>query len=218
MRTDVSPLPKLNRIFRVRKCFRGQYRPRNTPKMDRTALDEFLKTRKIQSSYQLRQLRLTDRTAPTLNDCYAAFGATGWAGVKEVVWGVPMVIPGLGPSNDREYVIKVCLMGDIRTKKDYLRYRHKNPDIACPSNQVYRTFGKRGFTALFSAVQSRSLELTLEQYLALEYRLGHQPSADECVRFGLDLTPLTKVYGNKWQADKVVNLLRRKRFNFSKSA
>lgn len=188
-------LPEQRRHVSIVPRRRGAYRPKRTWTEDE--LLGHLQMHDLRTTGAVRKHHAKHHDAPTVYDFVKAFGR--WSVAVEKAFGrVPALLSPTPPS-DADYIVKVCELYDVRSQREYLSARRTHPDIVPSSRQVRNAWG--GFRNLLWACLKQSAKRTMEQYLVLERRLGHKPSALECRTAQLDLTPLRKVMGTKWTLD-----------------
>jgi len=138
-----------------------------------------------------------------------------WSAAAERAFGKPPPFPmSPTPPSDADYIVKACETFGVSTQRQYFAARNAHPDLVPSSRQVRRLWGS--FGNLFWACSRQSAKRTLAEYLALERRLGHIPSAHECRAAHLDLTPLRRIMGSKWTLDGLLDY--RQRLNISDDA
>jgi hypothetical protein len=202
---SLTPSQRIKVRLNVRRKPRGAYRqhPPRTP----DELLEFLKERGVRTTSQLKKLRATDKTTPTIQEYFRAFES--WTAAVQQVFHKPTILQS-PPPNDPAYIVKCCTQFNLWSQRDYLEARNHLPDVIPSPRQVRRVWG--GFGNLFFAARKESAVKTLEAYLSLERRLGKTPSALDCQAYNLDLTPLKRFFGTKAQLDDILSYRHRSAF------
>ena len=183
--------------------YRGAYRPRRVWTEDE--LLTHLRAHDLRTTGAVRRHHAEHKDAPTVYDFAKVFGA--WSAAAEKAFGpqMPFAITPK-PSTDPQFIVKCCELYGIKSQREYLAVRRAHPDVVPSSRQVRRVWG--GFKNLFWACQKQSAKRTFEAYLILERKLGRIPSALECRAAHLDLAPLRKVMGSKWDIDDLLSYRR----------
>lgn len=198
----LSLLPAQRHKARLKPKRRGAYRQH--PARNPDELLAYLRDHGIRTTAQLKKLRMTDKTCPTIQEYFRALGS--WSAATEQVYGKPSILQS-PPPNDPQYIMKCCLQLNIWSQRQYLAARRKAPDVVPSSRQVRRVWG--GFENLFYAARKESAKEVLQRYMALEYRLGTIPTVTECRIYDIDLAPLKRILGGKAAIDAL--LLKRQR-------
>jgi hypothetical protein len=149
----------------------------------------------------LQRYHADHKHAPAPYDYVKAFGR--WSVAVERAFGSQPPFPiSATPPNDPDYIVKCCELYGVSSQRGYLAVRRAHRDVVPSSRQVRRVWG--GFGNLFYACKRQSAKRTLGEYLRLEHKMGRIPSALECRAAGLDLTPLRKIMGSKWDIDDLL--------------
>ena len=191
-------LPAERKNVRLLPRRRGHYRDRNRERLPQDQLVDFLKAHKIKTTVDLRKHREKNTASPMIHDYIAAFGS--WKAAVERAFGKSILTQP--PPNDPAYIAKCAVQFDAWTQARYLAVRRLMPNVVPSARQVRRVWGN--FGNMFFAARRMSAQKTLEDYLALERRLGRIPTAKECRAVGLDLSPLNICMGTKWEIDDLL--------------
>lgn len=204
-------LPNNRHRVHLKPRHRGKYRSRNRTRMTPDELIAYLVQNNIKTSRDLLKRRGDDRDTPYLSDYLREFGS--WSATVTKAFNKSSE-PFAAPKDDPKYILDCCLNFHIWSQQRYLSCRRVS-DVIPSSRQVRRIWGN--FGNLLYEAKRLSAQKTFEAYLKLERRLGHIPTSDDCREAHIDLTPLRRLLGSKWDLDNLI-ALRNRTYNLIQKA
>jgi hypothetical protein len=163
------------------------------PEFTKDGLLEFLRRSGACSARKLMAVAAEGR--PNVYDFIKTFGS--WKGAKVEAFGV-----GVERPNDMEYLVKCAIQFDLRTYREYLAARRRNPDVVPSSYFVVKRWGS--FSNFFAFVKRKNIGEIMMRYMLLTRKMGRPPSMAETEAEGIILDEPIDFYGSKAEVDKFI--------------
>ena len=187
---DIINLPSYAR--RNMRIYLGSrpYHRETRKSLSRDEMIDYLRRNNVRSIGQLESVR--KKGDPKVQDFRKEFGQ--WSAALRAAFGPPLMKAEVSVN----YLLKCLLQFDIRTWKDYLAARKKDPDIFPSSYAIKKEF--RTFKDFRACAYGWSIRDTTYECLKLRRRFDRNPTMEECRNAGLIMDNIIEFFGGlaKW--------------------
>lgn len=187
------------RIKEVRKV-RGKYRV-STRRFTPDEILDYIRDNNITRQCDLIRLHEIDVGTPSLYFVNQVFES--WKNAKSLAYSGRLELD-IGPGKTDEDIIRLVSDYKIKTARQYLKFRKKDPAVFPSIYEVLRRFGY--WLNLRRLACGYSIENILGRYISLRRRLNKWPSKKECQDADIEIERLLEVMSRNELRELVVTL------------